>query len=522
MRSLDQPTPRFLPGTEGGQQPAIAPDGQWVAFVVANHIIRKVRLSGGAPTTIVSLDDVTAAIAWESNDSIVFEKIGSGSGLHRVNANGGQPELLIPLIGNEQGHYFPVVLGEPRLVFFASSSSGGRATRGMPASGAVTGEGTRLSVFSLDDRRRSDLNLDGLRALGIIDGHLVYARSDGSLMAAPFDARGLRVLGEPRLLDPRVSPGRFGPSVILSKNGTLVSLPAVSPLSRMVLVDAAGRATPIGDARAFDSPRFSAAGNRIAVGIVEGDGLDLWTLDRTTAAATRVTRSGPPSVKLESWTADDRSLVHTRDSELWTVAVNGSAEPRKLIDVEGRVLGASMLSDGKSVAVLRRIRVGQGNLDREELIRVPLTGDQAVVPIYSSRSSGSVLRGLDPRASPDGRWVAIHDRNDDQVHVRAIDGGAGVQVSDMGGSMPVWGHDSRSLYYRTAAGTVRAELQATPTLAVLGRTLVAGVPAAAALHDVSADGKSFLLLVPLDPAPKVQVTVNWAADVRKQLRGSQP
>ncbi|MDP2391400.1 MAG: serine/threonine-protein kinase, partial [Acidobacteriota bacterium] len=222
VRSLDQPTPRFLSGTEGGQQPAIAPNGQWVAFVVANHIIRKVRLSGGAPTTIVSLDDVTAAIAWESNDSLVFEKIGSGSGIHRVNANGGQPELLIPLIGNEEGHYFPVVLGEPRLVFFASSSSGGRATRGMPASGAVTGEGTTLSVFSLDDRRRSSLNLDGLRALGIIDGHLVYARSDGSLMAVPFDARGLRVGGEPRLLDPRVSPGRFGPSVVLSESGTLV------------------------------------------------------------------------------------------------------------------------------------------------------------------------------------------------------------------------------------------------------------------------------------------------------------
>jgi eukaryotic-like serine/threonine-protein kinase len=37
------------------------------------------------------------------------------------------------------------------------------------------------------------------------------------------------------------------------------------------------------------------------------------------------------------------------------------------------------------------------------------------------------------------------------------------------------------------------------------------------LSTLSADGKTFLILVPIDPAPKVLVTVNWAADVRRQL-----
>ena len=128
-----------------------------------------------------------------------------------------------------------------------------------------------------------------------------------------------------------------------------------------------------------------------------------------------------------------------------------------------------------------------------------------------------MLRGLDPRASPDGRFVALHDRNDNQVHVRSIEGGAGLQVSDTGGSLPVWGHDSRSLYYRTAAGTVRAELRTNPALAVVSRQLVPGLPTAGTLHDVLADGKTFLILVPVDPAPRVMVTVNWAVDVRRQL-----
>jgi hypothetical protein len=52
----------------------------------------------------------------------------------------------------------------------------------------------------------------------------------------------------------------------------------------------------------------------------------------------------------------------------------------------------------------------------------------------------------------------------------------------------------------------------------VGRQLVPGLPAAGTLHDVSADGKTFLMLAPVDPAPKVLVTMNWAPDVRRQLR----
>jgi Tol biopolymer transport system component/predicted Ser/Thr protein kinase len=516
-RSLDQPAARFLAGSEGGLQPAISPDGQWVAFVVANHIIRKVRLAGGGATTVATIDDVTASIAWASDEEILFEKIGSASGLHRVSANGGAPQLFLPLAGDEIGHNVPVVLREPRLVFYANARPDGRQAAAAPVRGAIDSDGLTLAVFSPADGRRSGLGVDGFRVLGLIDGHLVYARSDGALMAVPFDARDLRVLGQPRLLEPRVSPGRFGPSVTLSENGTLVALPAVSPLSRLMLADAEGRAVPIGEARAFESPRFSPDGSRIAVGIADGDGLDLWTLDRSTMAATRVTRGGPRSVKLESWAPDGLALVHTRSDELWTVPVNGSQDAHKLVDVEGRVLGASVLKGGQSIAVLRRIRVGQGNVDREELVRVPLAGEPKAVPIFTSRSSGSVLRGLDPRASPDGRFVALHDRNDNQVHVRSVEGGAGLQVSDAGGNLPVWGHDSRSLYYRTAAGTVRAELQTSPVLTVVSRRLVPALPAAGTLHDISADGKTFLILVPIDPAPKVLVTVNWAADVRRQL-----
>ena len=39
-----------------------------------------------------------------------------------------------------------------------------------------------------------------------------------------------------------------------------------------------------------------------------------------------------------------------------------------------------------------------------------------------------------------------------------------------------------------------------------------------AVADLSFDGKSFLVVAPVDPAPPVLVTMNWAAAVRPQLR----
>ncbi len=97
VRTLDQPNPRPLADTDGAYQPAISPDGEWVAFVVANHVIRKSRLSGGGVTTVTTTDDLTAALAWTSNDEIIFERIGSDSGIERVSANGGAPQVLIPI-----------------------------------------------------------------------------------------------------------------------------------------------------------------------------------------------------------------------------------------------------------------------------------------------------------------------------------------------------------------------------------------------------------------------------------------
>src|SRR4029078_8658810 len=61
---------------------------------------------------------------------------------------------------------------------------------------------------------------------------------------------------------------------------------------------------------------------------------------------------------------------------------------------------------------------------------------------------------MDPRLSPDGRWIAFSSEGEAgesilQVYVEAFPTtGAKYQVSRQGGDMPVWARDGKRLYYR--------------------------------------------------------------------------
>jgi dipeptidyl aminopeptidase/acylaminoacyl peptidase len=56
-----------------------------------------------------------------------------------------------------------------------------------------------------------------------------------------------------------------------------------------------------------------------------------------------------------------------------------------------------------------------------------------------------------PIASPDGRWVAyVSDESEvDEVYVMPLSGGDAHQVSDGGGTDPVWSRDGPELFYRS-------------------------------------------------------------------------
>src|SRR5688572_2006021 len=206
VRTLDAVEPRMLEDTAGGLQPAISPDGAWVAFVVANHQIRTIRISGGPASTVVAHDDVTASLSWLSNDDIVFEMIGTRSGIHRIKVSGGKPELLVPLdaAAGEVNQRRPFVLRKEHRLLYTSGTGDGSPT---------------IAMMSLADGRRARLGVAGVQAVGVIDGHLIYSRADGAMMAIPFDAYAMRVSGDPKVLSERVGVPRrsAGTAVAMSE-----------------------------------------------------------------------------------------------------------------------------------------------------------------------------------------------------------------------------------------------------------------------------------------------------------------
>jgi len=505
-RTLDDPEARVIADTEGGAQPAVSPDGEWVAFVSANHVIRKVRIKGGGATVIASINDTTAALAWGLDNDILFELIGSASGIQRVSANGGKPELLIPMDGaaNEVRQRRPFVLRADRRVLYASSDKNGA---------------TMLCVFSPDDGRRVRLPVEGVQALGVIDGELIYSRADGALMAIAFDARGMQVRGPARQLAERVAASAVGTAVVMSPGGTLVYRPTGAQASRFMLRDAEGRAAPLGTwERAFYGARLSPDGNRVAMVVASGrEGEGLWVVDRASREPIRV--AGAEGAALVDWTRDGRGLLTLRDDGIWITPVDGSQPARLLAGVEGisASRGGSRTPDGRSMVVVRR----PGGSSSQELVQVSLDSSKPPVAVVPARNAGGSVQPASPRISPDGKWVAFVDESVNQVHVRSVSGGASIQVSDEGATYAVWGPREGQLFYGMFDGLVEANLQVSPLLTVKRRQRLDTWSSGEWLVDISADGKTFLVNQPTTEGPQALVALHWGASLYRRPSGQE-
>jgi Tol biopolymer transport system component len=241
-------------------------------------------------------------------------------------------------------------------------------------------------------------------------------------------------------------------------------------------------------------------------------------IDRQSGEATRLTRTG--TAANPAWAPDGKRLIYIAGTtpatrEVWTLPIDGSAEPRRLVEIEGDVVQAVLTPDGRSlVAVRRGPDTGQG-----ELIRVALNGTAHASPLVAASLPNALRRPLEPRISPDGRFVAFLDVVNQELYVRALDGAGVLQVTDGGGSaMPAWAPDSRHLYYSTGHGWAVAEIQTAPALAVVGRRSVGEFGFLTDDYDLSPDGQTFVVVAAVGDGADVLVAVHWDDEVRRSLR----
>ena len=391
-------------------------------------------------------------------------------------------------------------------------------------SSTASGEETTIVMYRLTDGKRVRTGLTGHGALAMIDDRLVYAQSDGTLMAVAVDTRSMSVRGEPIRLTTRVAHGAPGTAVALSRSGVLVYRPGgAAAVSRLELVDMTGRSRTVHASSPFvGSPRFSRDGRRVAVAMAVDGGVsrnfrvttaDVWTIDLTNGEATRVTsnnEAGQPS-----WFPDGQRLLYVKaiggGFEVHSHRLDGGSPSSRLLTLDDTPYAADVAADGRTLVVRTSYR---NSTVQGALLRVSLGDDARVDTLITATVK---LRPEYVRISPDGQWICFVDRSTYEVWVRSLRDSSMMMVSTTVSldSPPVWGPDSRTLYYRSAAGMSMIELNTTPRLSVARRGVVRGLPTLGAF-DMSPDGREFVMLAPTQRSGGAVIAVDWANEARRE------
>jgi serine/threonine-protein kinase len=504
VKSLEDMETRVLPNTDRPLQPTFSPDGRWIAFVLGDRLA-KTPAEGGAVTTILQLaGQQLAGMTWSKPDTIVASV---GGRLVAVPVDGGTAVVLSrpDTLHGEMLQWGPRVANE-HFVVYVSIGNGGISSN-------------RLGVLDRRTGRASVTATLGTTVLGAVDDRVIWVTTTGSVMAAPFDDSGQ--IGKPQRLleDVLVRPGGAAKAA-LSAGGSLLYQRGVS-LSQLVMVDEHGTATSLGtEPQAFNHPRWSPDGSRIAVTVARSGGADIWLVDARTKATTRLT-TADGSDDPADWTPDGKRVIYRSVSpsgmSLKWVAVDGSERPTVFLNTKLDPFSVSMSHDSKWAV----IRTTDLTAKFRDIFVVPLMErDSTPRPFVATAGSENC-----PTLSPDDRWMAYaSDENGRlEVYVRPFPGpGERIQISMAGGSEPRWSRDGRTLFYRVGRSLYAATVTTTPSLAVTDRRpLFEGtflIDAGQTNYDPSPDGKHFLMLQSVDRQAETIMVYGWANELRRRWR----
>jgi Tol biopolymer transport system component/predicted Ser/Thr protein kinase len=497
-RRLDQPRSTELSGTEGAYAPFFSPDGQWIAFF-ANNKLKKVSVEGGAA---IALCDISSARggSWGEDGNIIAELANTG-GLSRIPSTGGAPSPVTELAPGEGTHRWPQILPGGKAVLFT-------------AHGQFSAFDTaNIEVVSLEERRTKTLVRGGTFGRYLPSGHLVYVNR-GTLFAAPFDLAKLELHGTPVPVLAEVAYS-FGEGYALldfaAASETLVYRSGGSTGGGMVTVqwlDSAGKTQPLlAKPDYYNSPRISPDGQRLAVSTT-----DAWVYEWQRDTMMRLTFG--VANPLPTWSPDGRYIAFRKLGEglFWTRS-DGGGQPQLLAQSKNLVAPFSFTPDGKRLAFQ-----DTNAATAYDLFTIPLENDGTALragkpePFLQTQ-----FNERHPSFSSDGRWLAYASDESGayQIYVRAFpDKGGKWQISNSGGTYPVFSRNGRELFFRAEDSRIMVA-----AYAVKGDSFMADKPRGwsekriantglnGSPYDVAPDGKRIAVLMPAE-APEAQQAQN--------------
>ena len=446
VRRLEDLVASPLAGTEGARNPFFSPDGKWIGFF-ADGKLKKVAVTGEGPVTLaeVSGDGAWAGGTWAEDGAIVFARDRLATGLARVSAEGGDPEVLTKLdeAAGEVSHRWPQVLPGGKAVLYTASTRAGTP---------------RLVAQRLPGGSKKIVWPAGYRGRYLPSGHLVYAR-EGALFAVAFDLDRLEVTGQPARAVEAVGTGTaaYSARFAFSDRGVLAYVPAVTgPQVRIQWIGRGSNRSLLLDAPGYYTQlRFSPDGLRLALNVRDRDQSDVWMYETERRTISRLTFEGAEASTPVIWTSDGERVTFASDrgndkgrSNLYWQRADGTGKAERLTTSGNRQWPGSWHPSGRFLAFCE-LRLGA------------FAPDVLILPMEGSDSSGwkpgepSVF--LDspwvenvPEFSPDGRWIAYMSNESGrfEIYVTPFPGPGGKrQVSSAGGRFPKWSRSRRELFY---------------------------------------------------------------------------
>jgi len=426
-RPLDGLRARRLEGTDDAFSIAFSPDGQSIAFIGTNGGARKIPLAGGAPVAIPLENGAgLTGIEFAGPDHFIVATQGA---LATLAPNGMLTPFALPdsFTGQTAWAVDQVLPDGWVLARYWQSPPTGPVVAIDPASGK------RVRI------------LDGNIAwAGYADGMLTWVLPDGTLFAAPWDPGDKKPVGPGTPLGATVlSILGFLPPVTVGPGG-LAYVPT-QPRA-LVRVSRTGRSTVLlGTDRTYHNPRVAPDGRRVSVDFTDQE-RDVWLFD---IADSTLTRFGFDSTAHDAeWWPDGSGLI-------FAVIRNGIiGEYGRRFDKGGRADSVFMGPEQISIhSITRDQRTGIGVViegSAFDIVSVPLGGPGTLDTLLGTRYSEGW-----PAISPDERWFAYQSDESGrmEVYLRAWPSlGSKVQVSQNGGTEPVWSRDGRELFYRSGGG----------------------------------------------------------------------
>ncbi len=469
----------------------VSPDGQWIGFYDRLGVLKKVAVSGGPAVTVATLDTAgSSGATWGPDDTIIVATNSVDTGLQRVSAADGSLTVLTrpDRARGEADHFWPEMLPGGRAVLYTITSLTGGP------------DAAQVAVLDLQTGARRILVRGGSHAQYVSTGHLVYAAA-GTLRAVPFDLARLETRGTPVTVVPDVvTTIQGGVDAVVAGDGTLAYVVgSVEGTSRtLVWVDRQGRETPIpAPPRPYLLPALSPDGTRVAV-FANDQQHDLWLWDLRRTTLTPLT-STPGVDVVQVWTPDSRRLIFTSERagvrNLFWQAADGAGAVERLTESPDTQYPTGVSPDGR-----RLIFNDQSPTTANDVMAMELDATRRVTPLVQSpfnEQNGTV--------SPDGRWLA-YEANDSgrfEIYVRPfpeVNSGRW-QVSNTGGTRPIWARRGQELVYVSPTGALMGVGVArgpswaatTPTL-VVKEGYFTNLSWWGRSYDISPDGQRFLMI----------------------------